>query len=168
MAITFNDNIDVSTGKPIDKRYFSGNPYSSVANANSNISISVRHIGLTVNILNEEYWYKDGTSDSFLVKKIAMISRVKVAGNGDIYTGSDYNIQSVVRNDTGNYTITYTIPYSHEPVCQATVQYLDGGLNSHRNIQFYTADETHAKVLIDKVNGDDDDRIFHFTAIGNI
>ncbi|MBK7362823.1 MAG: hypothetical protein IPJ01_11045 [Micavibrio sp.] len=44
-------------------------PYADVAEANSIISLTYRSIGLTVNIANVEYWYKDGVADIDLVLK---------------------------------------------------------------------------------------------------
>jgi hypothetical protein len=46
-------------------------PYTSVAQVNSLILIGIRHIGLTVNINNVEYWYKENKTDEGLVLKVA-------------------------------------------------------------------------------------------------
>lgn len=71
MSIKLNDNIKVYAGKPLDARYLNNNnqTYFSTTAANLSIPISERYIGLTLNIGNIEYWYKDGVSDSDLVKK---------------------------------------------------------------------------------------------------
>lgn len=72
MGMILNDNIKINVGKPIDSKYLSsGNvPYTSISAVNSAISISLRYIGLTVNINNVDYWYKDDVSDGDLIEKI--------------------------------------------------------------------------------------------------
>ena len=54
----------------IDVRY---GPWTSVLNANTNVPLEVRDLGLTVGIINnnsvDEYWYKDGITDSDLILK---------------------------------------------------------------------------------------------------
>ena len=71
MAIKLTDNLRVNQQKPVDDKYFNGLvPYISTSQVNTLIPKAVRHIGLTVNINREEYWYKDGIEDSNLVLKI--------------------------------------------------------------------------------------------------
>ena len=71
MSIQINDNIFISAGKPIESKYLNinNNKYTSIAEVNSSIPISLRYIGLTVNINNIEYWYKDGLLDVDLIEK---------------------------------------------------------------------------------------------------
>ena len=71
MGIVLNDNIKINAGKPVESKYLnlSNIVYSSIAEVNSSIPISERHVGLTVNINYLEYWYKDGVQDSDLVLK---------------------------------------------------------------------------------------------------
>lgn len=71
MAIILNDNLDIRAPKSTDNRYVNGGvfPYISVAEVTSTIPESYRHIGLTVNIQGEEYWFKEGVTDSDLVLK---------------------------------------------------------------------------------------------------
>lgn len=71
MAIILNDNIRINAGKPADAKYLSSanTPYASVAAVNTAITVPERHIGLTVNIMGVEYWYKDGVADIDLVLK---------------------------------------------------------------------------------------------------
>ena len=70
MAIVLDDNIRVGQQKPADDKYFNNLvPYTSVAEANTLLLQSIRHIGLTININNVEYWYKDGIDDINLVIK---------------------------------------------------------------------------------------------------
>lgn len=61
MSIGFNDNIKVLTGKPIDSRYTNvdGDPYIDVAQVYSQIPLAYRYIGLTVFVIDKEYWFKN-------------------------------------------------------------------------------------------------------------
>lgn len=72
MAITLNDNIKLNAGKPLDRKYLStGNTvYHTINEANLTIPIAERYVGLTVNVNNVEYWYKNGVADVNLVEKI--------------------------------------------------------------------------------------------------
>ena len=72
MAINLNDNIKIFAGKPSESKYLSSTNtvYSSIGNVNAAIPITLRHIGLTVNVGNVEYWYKDGVTDGNLIEKI--------------------------------------------------------------------------------------------------
>jgi hypothetical protein len=71
MSIEINDNILISAGKPIEVKYLNSEneTYVSVAAANAAIPISLRHAGLTVNVNNVEYWYKEGLLDTDLIEK---------------------------------------------------------------------------------------------------
>jgi len=71
MAIILNDNLQINAGKPVDSKYLNATntPYSAITEVNSAISVSYRYSGLTVNILGEEYWYKDGITDGDLIPK---------------------------------------------------------------------------------------------------
>ena len=71
MAIILNDNLQINTGKPVDLKYLTSTniPYSAVTAVNNAISVSYRYSGLTVNILGEEYWYKNGITDGDLIPK---------------------------------------------------------------------------------------------------
>ena len=91
MAINLSDNIKVKAPKSTDIRYLNvlSQSYANIAEVNSTIPIGERHIGLTVNILNDEYWYESGVADINLVLKgsAADIDNVG-AGTGIIYSGS--------------------------------------------------------------------------------
>jgi hypothetical protein len=71
MGIILNDNIQINAGKPSESKYLttSNTAYASVSAANLALPIPVRYIGLTVNINNIEYWYKDGVADINLIEK---------------------------------------------------------------------------------------------------
>ena len=71
MSIKLSDSIRVGQQKPLEDKYFNELvPYISTSQVNTLLPKPVRHIGLTVNINKEEYWYKDGIEDSNLVLKI--------------------------------------------------------------------------------------------------
>lgn len=62
----FNENIKIAAPNPIDYKYMSTRlsngeqlPYSADTEVFSTIDLFERHVGLTVNINNEEYWFKD-------------------------------------------------------------------------------------------------------------
>ena len=70
MAINLSDSIRVGQQKPIDDKYYNGLvPYVSTTEANSLLLSAIRYKGLTVNINNSEYWYKDGIADIDLIEK---------------------------------------------------------------------------------------------------
>ena len=70
MAIKLSDSIRVGQQKPLEDKYFNELvPYTSTTQVNNLLPKAVRHIGLTVNINGEEYWYKDGIEDYDLVFK---------------------------------------------------------------------------------------------------
>ena len=89
MAIILNDNLKINVGKPVDSKYLNGLvPYVNIAEVNSVIPIAERYVGLTVNIVNEEYWYKDGVADGQLVEKITASGGTGLAGIQNIGTGT--------------------------------------------------------------------------------
>ena len=62
----FNENITLAAPNPLDKRYLSDRtsggsqlPYLDIPEVLSTISPATRYVGLTVNILGVEYWFKD-------------------------------------------------------------------------------------------------------------
>ena len=71
MSIKLSDSIRVGQQKPLDDKYFNELVhYTSTSQVNNLVSKAIRHIGLTVNINGEEYWYKDGIEDSNLILKV--------------------------------------------------------------------------------------------------
>ena len=75
MSIKLSDNIRVRQQKPLEDKYFNELvPYTSIFQVNNLLPQAVRHIGLTVNINKEEYWYKDGIENENLVLKITSSS----------------------------------------------------------------------------------------------
>ena len=70
MSIKLSDSIRVGQQKPLEDKYFNELvPYTSINQVNTLLPEAIRHIGLTVNINGEEYWYKDGIEDKNLVFK---------------------------------------------------------------------------------------------------
>jgi hypothetical protein len=92
MAITFNDNLNVSATKPVDRRYgtYNGTSISNaISVANAATVAGERYKGLTVGLTVNfgpviEYWYKDGITNNDLVEKAGSVSG---AGNGLTNTG---------------------------------------------------------------------------------
>jgi len=70
MSLELPFGLKVINPLPADDKYLSnGVPYSSISQVNIEIPITIRHIGLTVNINGVEYWYKDGVNNIDLVIK---------------------------------------------------------------------------------------------------
>ena len=89
MSIKLSDSIRVGQQKPLEDKYFNELvPYTSTSQVNTLLLKSVRHIGLTVNINGDEYWYKDGIEDSNLVLKSSNLSSydksILIENNGNI------------------------------------------------------------------------------------
>jgi len=103
MAIILNDNIKINAGKPNDVRYLTtGNTvYLSTDDTNTTIPVPERYTGLTVNILGEEYWYKNGVTDNDLIPKFTLgeFDGITGATNIGYYDGTD-NYQRISINVT--------------------------------------------------------------------
>lgn len=70
MAFELPFGVKVLNPIPVEYYYSKdGIPYDDQAEANSYVPSSVRYIGLTVNIMSVEYWYKDGLLNINLVMK---------------------------------------------------------------------------------------------------
>ena len=83
MAITVNDNFKVNAGKPVDVKYLnsSNQPYLNEAEVLSEIPVSERSLGLTVNIQSVEYWFKDDVNTLVIKSSDSSLSN----GNGTEY-----------------------------------------------------------------------------------
>jgi len=84
MAIIINDNYSLqAVNKAFDARYLNINtPWTSCAAAIAGIP-TYRYPGLTININNSEWWWKDGIGDSDLVPKtLGGTSNLSGATNG--------------------------------------------------------------------------------------
>jgi hypothetical protein len=87
MAIPLNDNIKVLAPKPSDPRNLTetNELYASVAAANLAIPISQRCLRLPVNLVDGEYWYRDGIEDTDLILKT---DDTKAPINNPTFTGN--------------------------------------------------------------------------------
>ena len=87
MSLELPYGVKVLNPEPVDAKYLNGSAvYTGITQANSLIPQAIRHIGLTVNINNDEYWYASGTTDGDLVLKFSSsgstISSVANIGSG--------------------------------------------------------------------------------------
>ena len=127
MSIKLSDSIRVGQQKPLEDKYFNELvPYTSITQVNTLLPKAVRHIGLTVNINGEEYWYKDGIEDANLVLKVPNIDTSNLVpytgANKDVNIASNYfktskgfdftkdadNYFRTFHNGDYNYLIFYT------------------------------------------------------------
>jgi hypothetical protein len=101
MAITFNDNINVSAQKPVDSRF---GPYANTGAALAAIPSGQRYIGLTVGIGTNpvvEYWFNDGIADGDLIAKTATGGVTSITqGTGISVSGSATNPTIAVTTPT--------------------------------------------------------------------
>lgn len=98
MSLELPYSIKVLSTESLDEKYLNGLvPYTSIAQVNSLLPVGIRSIGLTVNIANQEYWYKDNTTDGGLVVKIDI-------NNADLLhtTGNETKNGTLIVNDTGD------------------------------------------------------------------
>jgi hypothetical protein len=117
MSILLNDNIKLKAGKPVDERYLnSGNTiYSSISEVNARIPISERHLGLTVNVGYDEFWYSTGVTNTDLILKTSAsgstINNAQNVGSGiGIFSGVTdsgiINLRSLVASGNTNITLS--------------------------------------------------------------
>ena len=95
MSIKLSDSIRVGQQKPLEDKYFNELvPYTSTSQVNTLLPKAVRHIGLTVNINGDEYWYKDGIENENLVLKVNNIDTSNLVpyngANEDVNIGANY------------------------------------------------------------------------------
>lgn len=103
MAIQLSDNLKINVGAPIDSKYLNdfNAPYANVLEVNTTIPIAQRYVGLTVNILNSEYWYGNGVADGDLI--------IKGTGGG---SGSGERIERVTDQLAHGFTVGEVVTYS--------------------------------------------------------
>jgi hypothetical protein len=109
MAITFNDNLNVSATKPVDRRYgpHDGTSISNaISVANGAIGSGERYQGLTVGLrVNndpvKEYWYAAGVTNNDLVLKTGSISG---AANGLTNTNGTIGLGGTLSEPTTTIT----------------------------------------------------------------
>ncbi|MFW6377063.1 MAG: hypothetical protein ACOCZ5_00310 [bacterium] len=95
MAVNFSDNFKTGSPKPTDDRYYdwtsSLSPWSSTSDVNANIPSNRRFIGLTVNVLGDEYWYATGITNSDLVLKTKAVPDGDDVFYGDVWMSGTTN-----------------------------------------------------------------------------
>lgn len=115
MAIIVNDNYSVNAPKPADSRYLNNRtPWVSVSEVNSNIPISYRYTGLTVNIAGVEYWYMNDIEDVGLVEKNTGVGSVGngLTLNGDIISlGGNLTGNTIFNGGVDKFVFKYTAKY---------------------------------------------------------
>ena len=112
MAILINDNYSLQAeNKAFDARYLDINvPWASCAAAIAGIP-TYRYPGLTINISNEEWWWKDGIGDSDLeLKSLGGVSNLSGATNGLSLANSGTTVV-LGGTLTGNTTISASTNY---------------------------------------------------------
>ena len=139
MAIILNDNIQVNVGKPLENKYLNpinNIPYTGITHVNTTIIESLRHIGLTVNIANKEYWYATGTTDSDLILKSSTPSG-NTFNNGLINQGGVVSLGGTLTRDTAINTNNFGIAFGSGSVAIGDNSFAEGnvsracGNNSH-------------------------------------
>lgn len=115
MAITYNDNAKINAPKDIENKtgkFVTGAwvPYASVAEANSTILAAYRYKGLTVRITEgsgwAEYFYKNGTADGDLVRKVDLLDNVTYSSN---QTAALSDLSKIIFLDTTSSSVTFTV-----------------------------------------------------------
>jgi len=92
MSIILNENIQSDSPKSLDNKFMVDGvtPYTDIAHVNSVIPLTYRSKGLTVLIVNQEYWYKDGVADTDLVLK-APTEFCEIILHKDVVIGTPVN-----------------------------------------------------------------------------
>ena len=94
MALGFPFGFRVANAEPLDNKY---GPYPDIATALASVLSGERYKGLTVNIDDDEYWWRTGTTDVDLVLK-----ETDVSFSGLLAEDNDANGNDIV--DLGNLT----------------------------------------------------------------
>jgi peptidoglycan hydrolase-like protein with peptidoglycan-binding domain len=104
MSTPQNDAFQIRAPKPIDSRYLKNEtiPWVSVAEVNAAIAAAYRYQGLTVLIVDKEYWYIGGTADGNLVPKTDSAISLELSADGFYTAPYDMLIAAlIVTPDTG-------------------------------------------------------------------
>lgn len=129
-GIELSAGIIVGTGSPLDSKY---GPYSQLEDVNTSIPLTLRYQGLTVGVLVNnvvvEYWYKDGVADADLKLKQAAgggspVTLEDVLTEGNVSTKSidlisppsfgadrDWYLKWGVYSDETDYRLNYITKY---------------------------------------------------------
>lgn len=118
MAIILNDNIKVQAPKPSEFRYFhpDNRPWVDLSEVTTTIPMVERHIGLTVNIDEVEYWFQTSINDGDLVIKQSEVdlNLQSVLDNGSTAIAATPSVINLRNYDLSvDYPGTYTVaPYA--------------------------------------------------------
>jgi hypothetical protein len=146
MSKSLNDNLRISAGKPIDGKYLnlSNAPYTGTTQVLSQIALPERHVGLTVSVNGNEYWFKTGVTNNSLIAKIPTVS------NGLIQKGSNYTLGGSLTGNTaidGNYDLTLGL---NTPMSRI---YLLGGTSNFSIFGSLDINSTRAKLQYGTTGG---------------
>ncbi len=120
MSFQLPFGVRVLNPQPVENKYFNtaGQPYTGTSQVLSQLSAGVRHVGLTVNVNGEEYWFKTGTTNGDLVLKIADVAEgggITGATNGLTKVGANVKLGGTLTDDyteinrsSNNFTELYT------------------------------------------------------------
>ncbi|NJO65426.1 MAG: hypothetical protein HC836_47235 [Richelia sp. RM2_1_2] len=118
MSFQLPFGIRVLNPLPVENKYFNaaGTPYTGTTQVLSQVTAGIRHIGLTVNVNNLEYWFATGVTNSDLVLKTTSVvegGAITGATNGLTKTGANVKLGGTLTGDTSivgdaNFDITIT------------------------------------------------------------
>jgi hypothetical protein len=102
MSLQLPFGIRVLNQLPVENKYLNGSvPYTGTTQANTLIPIGIRHVGLTVNINNVEYWYENGIDDiDLVIKSSDSGGTITGATNGLTVVGKDIELGGTLIKDT--------------------------------------------------------------------
>lgn len=151
MSIKLSDSIRVGQQKPLEDKYFNELiPYTSTSQVNTLIPKGVRHIGLTVNINKEEYWYKDGIEDANLVLKVSNTDALILKNQEQ-----DSRLENLEGENVSQYDLINDLgseldfERSRNDVQDSMLGNLEGGLATKLDKGTYTGNASDLKSLID-------------------
>jgi hypothetical protein len=149
MSLELPYSIKVLSTESLDEKYLNGTiPYTSIAQVNSLLPVGIRSIGLTVNIANQEYWYKDNTTDGGLVVKIDINDANLVHKTGNETIDGIKSFVSTPRFNSGSINILDSANDGYASITASDSTFTIRDYNN--NTQFYT--ETGQGILIFKTN----------------
>jgi hypothetical protein len=105
MAITLNDSAQVNAPRSMDNKYLldGANTYANITQVNNKILSAYRTLGLTVLIGNDEYWYRNGITNSDLVLKTNNFVQQQVDWNQGTSSAFDF-----IKNKPSFSTVAYS------------------------------------------------------------
>lgn len=113
-----NNNIIINANKPSESKYLNvSNPWISINEVNAGILEEYRYTGLTVNVGGNEYWYKNGITDSDLILKntgngSVLVNNGLTESNQIISLGGTLTGDTIFNGGIEMYTLQYASDYS--------------------------------------------------------